>query len=770
MRHNDFPKSTGMLAGKVCASVLVALACQTTVFLTSCSNSKSTPPPPTITITATGGSGQSTTVNTAFAKPLVANVTSNGAAASGVTVTFSAPGSGASCALANASVTTDSNGNASTTCTANGTAGGPYNVTATTSGATTPASFSLTNNGVTISATSGTPQFVAINIAFAQPLVATVLDTNSNPVSGATVTFAAPGSGASCALASTSVTTDASGNASTTCTADGTAGDYTVTASVSGAPAPANFSLSNGVPYAFYVSGMEAPNSNNGNTKNYYAVAGAVLIDANGTVLGGEEDYNDGIGGITQTGLSITSGTLTASATGQGTLTVVTNNGTATQFVGVAGTETLGVQFVNTSHALIVQFDGTATSSGSMDQQTLTGASGNFAFTFSGQDTNGTPVAYGGVFSVANKTVSGIADVNDNGAVSTAQTFAGTTSGADAYGRGLTSGITINGAALMLNYYIVGPEALRLIDVDVPGTPGTGGAAVGSAFGQASSTTFSLGASVLGLEGDPAPLAFPYDTIGMLTTNPATLAFTGVVDDDERGSVKTATPIAGTYSTSTTVGGVAYNGYGNLTIAAPDPLVYVTTMGMYMTDPALNLSDPNNTTGGGGALLLDLDANLSGGTGVVIPQTGTASTSFTGDYDFGAQELFAQSGVISEFDFVGQGSVTTLALSGTGLVSDPFGYFAAGTGAEYSGATFAGTATADTTNTGRYTLPLGITTTGSTQTPQMAIYQASGGLLLWMGEDSSDTSFGSLQQQGSLTGLPAVRRPVVKGRRVNHRH
>jgi hypothetical protein len=523
------------------------------------------------------------------------------------------------------------------------------------------------------------------------------------------------------------------------------------------------------VPFAFYVSGTEPPNANNGNTTSYYALAGAVLIDANGNVIGGEQDYNDGVG-ITSpqpTGDSITGGTLTVNAsTGQGTLTLKTNNTS----LGAAGTETLAVQFANANHALIMQFDGTATSSGSMDKQTLVAPTGNYAFTLSGTDTNSAPVSYGGVFSVAGATVSGIADVNDGGnlnaygTVTTGTTIGGTLAQPDGYGRGLTTGVTINGTALTLNYYVVGPEVIRIIDVDVARhRPSTGGPALGSAFGQGS-TTFtgsSLGASVLNLESDIAPGAYPYGTLGMLTTNPTALSFQGVVDDDERGTVLTAQAISGTYSISNMVNGVTYSGYGNLTITAPTPLVFVSSMGIYMTDPALNLIDPNNSTGGGGGLLLDLDTRLSGSTGFAIPQTDTAAASFSNQYAFGAQELFAQTGVISEFDYVGQGSVSSLALSGTGLVSDPFALFAT-PGAEYTGATFAGTATADAVNTGRYTLPLSITTSGSTKTSQIVIYQASGNLLPWMDEETNSVSFGSLQLQGSLTGLPAAITPMRK--------
>ena len=48
-----------------------------------------------------------------------------------------------------------------------------------------------------ITASMGTPQSAAVNTAFATALQATVKDASNNPVSGATVTFTAPGSGAS---------------------------------------------------------------------------------------------------------------------------------------------------------------------------------------------------------------------------------------------------------------------------------------------------------------------------------------------------------------------------------------------------------------------------------------------------------------------------------------------------------------------------------------------------------------------------------------------
>ena len=157
-----------------------AVICLTMGFLASCGSSGSNIAPKTIiNITAGSGSPQSAQVDTAFAAPLVANVTSNGTALSGATVTFAAPASssGASCVLSATSATTDASGNASVTCTANTTVGGPYNVTASTSGATTSASFALTNTAapppptILIKVGSGSPQSAQVGTLFGASLV-----------------------------------------------------------------------------------------------------------------------------------------------------------------------------------------------------------------------------------------------------------------------------------------------------------------------------------------------------------------------------------------------------------------------------------------------------------------------------------------------------------------------------------------------------------------------------------------------------------------------
>jgi len=730
---------------------------------------------PPASISATSGSLQDATISTAFAAPLVATVVdSNQYPVSGASVTFTAPAMGASGTFTNGTATetdtTDASGMATSSAfTADATPGG-YIVTAAVAGVT-PANFSLTNiTGavISITATSGTPQSTPVNAPFAAPLVATVT-ANGLPVSGATVTFEVPASGAGGTFAGgvSTAKTNASGVATSAAfTANGSVGTYTVTATVAAGAQPANFILTNtAINFAFYLSGLESLNFG----PNFYALAGSVTVDGNGNVLGGEQDYNDGLGlqSPEPSGDVILpgAGALTVDpTTGQGTLMLTTNNPN----LGVSGVETLGVQFVNTNHALIIQFDGSATSSGSMDTQTLSSTlnDGNYAFTLSGVDPFYEPVVFGGVFSISasGTALQGAYDVDDAGATITptlGTVFSGTITGPDAFGRGTITGP----AAISLNYYVVGPEAIRIIDVDVD----TGDAGVGSAFGQGTGTftNASLGSSVFGVASNS--FGNLYAAAGMFTTVPDNPTFSGVADDNEydNGVIVTKAPISGNYSISNEVNGVTYNGYGSLTIT-PGDLGDVSVLGIYMTDPLLNLNDPNNTTSGlGGALVAELDGFDLNGTGVLVPQTDTSAASFAGNYAFGAQVYNDPRGPTLgwEFDFIGQGSVTGGALSGAGLVSDPFFIFNNTQPDGTDTATFSATASPDPVNAGRYTTRLDVTVSAD---PGFAavIYQASGGQLFWLDTDENGESvfLGSLQQQGSLTALPAARKTSTKAK------
>ena len=94
--------------------------------------------------------------------------------------------------------------------------------------------------------TGGTPQSTPIYARFAEPLRVTVTDAFGNPVAGALVAYSAPSSGSSAGLTDGgSASTDASGRASMTATANGiVGGPYLVSAAIGTLP-PVRFSLTN---------------------------------------------------------------------------------------------------------------------------------------------------------------------------------------------------------------------------------------------------------------------------------------------------------------------------------------------------------------------------------------------------------------------------------------------------------------------------------------------------------------------------------------------
>src|SRR5262249_5401090 len=77
----------------------------------------------------------------------------------------------------------------------------------------------LLGTTTTVTPTAGTPQSTAVGTQFPIPLQVTVRNSGA-PVSGATVTYAAPIGGASAVLFTSTATTDASGVASVTATAN----------------------------------------------------------------------------------------------------------------------------------------------------------------------------------------------------------------------------------------------------------------------------------------------------------------------------------------------------------------------------------------------------------------------------------------------------------------------------------------------------------------------------------------------------------------------
>jgi hypothetical protein len=205
-------------------------------------------------IRAVAGTSQQATVATRYAKALQVKVTdAAGDPIAGVTVVFAVPGNGPSGVFAGpAAVATDPNGVATAPALTANTVAGTFTVTASVAGLATPAKFTLTNTPgapKAVNTFAGTPQSATVGKVFATRLQAQVVDSYGNPVSGVTVTFSAPTSGPGATFAgkkTATAVTGANGVATAPAlTANTQAGNFTVTASISGVSTPASFSLKN---------------------------------------------------------------------------------------------------------------------------------------------------------------------------------------------------------------------------------------------------------------------------------------------------------------------------------------------------------------------------------------------------------------------------------------------------------------------------------------------------------------------------------------------
>jgi hypothetical protein len=458
--------------------------------------------------------------------------------------------------------------------------------------------------------------------------------------------------------------------------------------------------------YAFHIEGFDTGDA-------YYAAAGSVTLDGNGNVTAGEEDFNDTVVGTPSIADGL-SGTYTVGSDGQGILTVnAVLNGTTTadSNVGVGGVQTLAFTVVNNKHLLVSEFDSAYTSGGVMDLQSpsafSTGLTGNYAFV-AGGFLDGTPTSYGGVITSTGTTFTGVADQNVAGAVNSGAT-SGSVSTADGNGRGTT-----NFGSLNVAYYVVGTEVAYFVEIDPTLVT------VGGLYGQGSAPSFSAASLsnnyvFVQPEGDSVN---GLSVLGGQFSANGVSSIGGVADYNEAGVIPPGEPtpdaVNGSYA-------VATSGYGSITDGVVTNDTDYTTWGLYLTDPTLNLADPNSSGGGGGALLNELDVNALG-IGVVLPQSATSG-------------VIGNTGLnLNGFDYtddvptnlVGQAfSAKTGTLTGSLSVNHIT--------SQTSSQALSGTVTPDESNGGRY----GLVATSGSSTTNLVFYEAGSGLAIEIDVDAS---------------------------------
>jgi hypothetical protein len=457
--------------------------------------------------------------------------------------------------------------------------------------------------------------------------------------------------------------------------------------------------------YTYFANGVEK----NKNMPN--DVAGSIVINgATGMVTGGEQDFFNTFTGDIFPADPITGGTITVGADGRGTLTLTPTSAPA---------EIFSITVVNNHHILITQFNDAATASGSLDLQTAPTSiptGGNAFALFDPTDI----FAFGGVFTSNGITTipTGEADDDSFGTADFDFVINGSFTAPDAAGRGTITLNNPNFGPFTLAYYVVGPEAFRLIEFDGAGF------STGSMFGQGAGvfSGASLGSKFVfgqsGIEG----IAFGvYAAAGQFSGNGTTAFSSGVADVNlGDGSSKKAADL-----TTGTTYSVKANGYGAiaLTGATTDGLA---NFGVYLIDPAINVADPNSAAGGGGAVMLDLDTDNIG-VGIVAPKA--ANPTFTGNYALSQDGAFqTDAPAFSWYGLLGQ--VTSDGTSKFAGLAD----FNQVSYSQTAGVTVSATYAADGANPGRSTA---MVTIGAAAPSPITAYQASSALLLHVDTDTS---------------------------------
>ena len=583
-----------------------------------------------------------------------------------------------------------------------------------------------------VSSSTGTTTPPGVSIALstapsstmAAAATATVAATVSNDSASGGVDWSCSPAG-SCG--SFSPTHTASG-ASTTYTAPATAGSVTITATSTSnhaavasatitvsAPTTAAGALTSGN-FVFTVAGVNSK-------KISYSLAGSVALDANGNVTAGVQDYtsHDGPKSPQPQGDAITGGKLTTSSNGKGTLTLITNN-TA---VGVGGTETFSVAVVNSKHAVISEFDGSASSSGSIDLQTLPSGSarGLFTFVVSGQASGVLEVFGGNITTDGAGNLSIRIDQNKGGKPTSGRNVGTYTAPDAATGRG-----TMSFGGDNFRYYVVNAKVFRLTVIDEDNTD------IGSAYaGVTGITNAALNKQFVFADSSNLSPGALLAAAGLLTAD-GNGNITGFADVDENG-IATHGPLTGTYSFTDT------NGFGSITLTPNGNLQDVSVLGLYLTDPTINFSDPNSPADAGlCGLLIDLDTKIVGSGVLILPGPGITAPS--GSFTLSMQT----SNTNNEADAVGVVTISAGGgLTGTDDINDLFQTLS--TTALDTAVAINGTIALDPVTPGRFTLPLAVTIGATPPTFNYVLYPASNTQFIVLEIDKPQYGVGTLQKQ-----------------------
>jgi hypothetical protein len=488
------------------------------------------------------------------------------------------------------------------------------------------------------------------------------------------------------------------------------------------APPGGSFSNSNLTgTYVFSISGVDqaggAP----------VEIVGTIIADGGGKITGGTIDMVDpDYLAVVATNLSVSgNGTYSVGVDGRGTATISTT--TVNLF---SAPMTFDFVLQNSSHGLITEFDGNASGSGTLDLQSTATLSGTYAFSFSGSDDTGAPLATVGAFTVGNLgSISGVEDFNDANFAYTNEAL----SGSVIIGPSSTPATTLNttfstdsvaGGPLTFDVYAIDSTHLKFIETD--GVEFLSG----DAFSQTSATvpTGSLAFTLSGF--------FPYQTE---TFSPS--AAGGFMVTDGAGNITNASTEDINEAGETSSEPVTFT--GNYSDTGSGRFTLTNFSGFF--GGSLYAAYPSS----GGLLLLEIDNSGIMFGAAYGPQT---STSFTPPQGFALNFTGGNLSVDVEVDDIAEFATATTGSTFTGLIDEN----SAPDGGPTRRQVFDGTFTAPDPN-GRGSL--GATTVNDTLDGEVALsfYSVDGTTFPFIENDpNGQVSTGVMVVQDATDPTPAV--------------
>ncbi len=280
-----------------------------------------------------------------------------------------------------------------------------------------------------------------------------------------------------------------------------------------------------------------------------YSVSGVFTV-ASGAITGGEQDFVDFNNSDLHDMINPTGSAVTTAPSGNLQITLNTCLGTdCTQTDAVVGngtgTETINGAMISASKGHIIEFDASATGSGTLELQDPTAAAtapaGGYAF--AAQGANGPQIAVGGILNVSGaalSTTGTVFDLNQGGTIYSGQTITtSAVSAPDASGRFQISMTPTNTPTIpIFNFaaYIVDANHIQIVEANIPLS--------GVAYAQnAGNLGLASTAFAVGMTG--AHTFLPFQVAAILTADATTNVGGTITYNDILNQQVSAAPITG---------------------------------------------------------------------------------------------------------------------------------------------------------------------------------------------------------------------------------